>query len=64
MSQEARWSQDRNVGFVGIWIKEFIKKLSAQGKETEGLLLGEDEKIWEMGTETDGRRRDRGTQGK
>lgn len=40
VSQEARWSQDRNVGFVDIWIKEFIKKLSTQGKESQGLIPG------------------------
>lgn len=40
VSPEARWSHDRNVGSVDIWIKEFIKKLSAQGKETQGLIPG------------------------
>lgn len=40
VSQEARRSQDRNVVFVYIWIKEFIKKLDAQGKETQRLIPG------------------------
>lgn len=55
VSQEARWSQDRNVGFVDIQIKEFIEKFT----------LGKDEQSWEMGGETKtGKGRPRGTRGK
>lgn len=55
MYQEARWSQDRNVGFVDIRIKEFIEKFT----------LGKDDQSWEMGGETKtGKGRPTGTRGK